>query len=350
MELLEYRDAHPGTNAPRLRAGQQAERQMAHYLGRAFKEAPDIVLLHGLRLVDDTRTDVSGGSVVAQIDHLVLHEFGAFIVESKSCSGDVRVSTGVSGGDEWSIRPVKASRYRGIPSPIQQAQRQGQVLRDLLIAHKAETMGKVLGFLQKGYSHMPIQLVVAISDSGVPDYKRGWKPAQTPFRTSVEKADNVSAFIDQEIRTHRKKNKLAVLDPKSDYGLWRMTRDELKRTGDLLAGLHTPLRAKQQSPAQATQPSSPEAPAPRATAEPRGAAPSCKQCGERTRLDPRSGRYGYYWHCEACDTNTSMNGPCSACGAKGKGKVRVSKRGGEYVRTCSSCGVDEVIWRERAGE
>ena len=100
MVTLKYRDAHPGTKNRRRMAGQEAEEQMAHYLDRDFEKSDDVALLHGLRLVDETRTDVDGGPVVAQMDHLVLHRFGAFIVESKSLKGLVRVKPSPSGGGE----------------------------------------------------------------------------------------------------------------------------------------------------------------------------------------------------------------------------------------------------------
>ena len=90
---------------PRRRAGYEAEKQMAHYLGRAFGADRRVAVLHGLRLEDEARPDVDGGPSVAQIDHLVLHRYGAFIVESKSCTGSVRISASASGQDEWAVKP-----------------------------------------------------------------------------------------------------------------------------------------------------------------------------------------------------------------------------------------------------
>ena len=71
------------------RAGDEAEKQMAFYLKRAFGDDPAVQVFHNLRLED--------GEKVAQIDHLVLHRNGAVIVESKSVMSSMRINE----LDEW---------------------------------------------------------------------------------------------------------------------------------------------------------------------------------------------------------------------------------------------------------
>ena len=56
-------------------AGFAAEKQMAFYLKRGFGEDPKVLVLNGLRIVQ--------GNDAAQIDHLLLHEYGMIIIESK---------------------------------------------------------------------------------------------------------------------------------------------------------------------------------------------------------------------------------------------------------------------------
>ncbi|MEO1407846.1 MAG: nuclease-related domain-containing protein, partial [Pseudomonadota bacterium] len=117
----------PRPTDPRLRAGIQAERQMAYYLHRAFATSSNLYVINDLRLVDPEQPEPdprTGGSSpgVAQIDHLVLHRFGAFIVESKSVTGTVTVRDD-GGGDEWT------RSGKGMPSPLRQAERQGEFLR-----------------------------------------------------------------------------------------------------------------------------------------------------------------------------------------------------------------------------
>lgn len=346
MITLDYRDAHPGTKDRRRAAGQDAEQQMAHYLNRAFEQSDDVALLHGLRLVDETRTDVDGGPVVAQMDHLVLHRHGAFIVESKSCNGSVRITASGSDRDEWAIRSG-SRKYTGMKSPLLQAGRQGEVLRDVLMRHDKEVLGKRM-LRQRSFERMPLQLVVAISDGGMIEYKGRWKPRQEPFADSVEKADQVVEFVREQLKLHTDNAKLIGSDMKSEYGWWASKPEEVIRTARLLYSLHTPLVRAQIHAAPPTE--EPTAPAPTRPKKAKAVAasdgsPVCRSCGQSDQLDGKSGRYGPYWHCSACETNTSMPRLCSACGADDSSVVRVRKRGSEFVRECGSCSVSEVVWR-----
>jgi hypothetical protein len=85
--ILKPPSTDPSPTHPRLRAGFEAERQMAHYLHRAFATSADLYVINDLRLVDPEQPEQDGSPGVAQIDHLVLHRYGAFIVESKSVTG-----------------------------------------------------------------------------------------------------------------------------------------------------------------------------------------------------------------------------------------------------------------------
>ncbi len=75
---------------------------MAHYLHRRFKGDPEAHVLHGLRIEDPDQPEQDGSPGVCQIDHLIVHRWGIFIVESKSVTEAVRVRPDGSGGDEWS--------------------------------------------------------------------------------------------------------------------------------------------------------------------------------------------------------------------------------------------------------
>ena len=65
-------------------AGVKAEKQMAFYLNRAFGEDDKVCVINDLRL------EYNGE--VAQFDHLMVHEFGFVVVESKSVSTKVSVN------------------------------------------------------------------------------------------------------------------------------------------------------------------------------------------------------------------------------------------------------------------
>src|SRR5690606_1990593 len=105
-------------SAPRLKAGVAAEKQMAHYLDRHFRDSKKYFVLHDIKL------EFEGDN--AQIDHLVVHPFGAAIVESKSFSTAVRLTD----MDEWERRADR--KWTGMASPLLQAERQGKLLKALL--------------------------------------------------------------------------------------------------------------------------------------------------------------------------------------------------------------------------
>ncbi len=239
------RPPHP---APRQRAGDAAERQMAHYLHRAFSDDPSVHVLHGLRLEDGTRPEQDGSPGVCQIDHLLVHAHGAFIVESKSVTGEVQVRPDGSGGDEWSR--INSRGEQGMKSPIAQARRQADFLRAYLGRHDERLLGRapvglrtlarvVAGSDQRGFGAMPIQVVVAISDGGIIRRLDGWEAPTKPFQVFVTKADLVPSKIAEELRRHRK-GLIKGLSPLSDddYGLWRMTRQEASQVAEFLAARH----------------------------------------------------------------------------------------------------------------
>ena len=109
---------------PRQLAGAAAEEQMAHYLHRGFNEDQGVHVLHDVRLEDRAQPEQDGSTGVCQVDHLLVHRWGLFIIESKSVTEEVRVRSDDSGGDEWSR--VYRGKEKGMPSPIRQAQRQSE--------------------------------------------------------------------------------------------------------------------------------------------------------------------------------------------------------------------------------
>lgn len=232
---------------PRLQAGDAAEGQMAHYLHRKFAEDPDVQVLHDLRLEDQRQTEHDAAPGVCQIDHLPVHRWGMFIVESKTVSEEVRVRPDGSGGDEWSR--LYKGREEGMASPIQQAKRQSAFLRDLLHRHRRDLVGRVpvgvralaravRGSDQRGFKYTPIQLVVAVSDRGMIRCLDGWEEPQKPFRTFVSKADQVPEKIAKELEKHRVDRNPLRARLSSKYGLWQIEREEAVGVADFLAERH----------------------------------------------------------------------------------------------------------------
>lgn len=320
-------------------AGDAAEEQMAFYLRRAFGDSPDVFVLNDLRLVD--------GEDAAQIDHLVMHQYGMFIIESKSVSGEVTVDK----HDEWTRK--WGNQRTGMPSPIQQALRQGEFLRKLLREHAEELRDKyIFGLVQGGFKSCPIGLCVAISDRGVIN-RKGCDPPE------LCKADKVCERITAEIEKHRKGSSLLskMRNPDNEYGLYEFRPAELERIKAFLLARHTPMPATSapRPPAINTEQhripvagpvSSP--PPPTAVAGPPPSQASvtqqqpetttCKHCGSN-RLQGAYGQYGYYFKCISCGKNTPMDFKCRSCGAKG----RIRKQGPQFHRVCG-CGAEQLVW------
>ena len=344
---------------PRPRAGARAERQIAHYLHRAFERVDGVHLLNGLRLVDERQPEHDGTPGVCQIDHLVVHCWGLFIVESKSVSEEVGVRRDASGGDEWTR--MYRGKETGMASPIRQAARQSEFFRALLERHREQLAGKhpvglrtasklLWGTDQRGFADMPMQLIVAISDTGTIRRMNGWTEPEKPFPVLVTKADLVPEKIGRELKRHAKDSSLFALT-RSDYGLWSMDAGEVGRVAEFLAKLHRGRRPAAHSGERAPGTSSSGA---STRARSSGQAPNsggkaaCKRC-DGTALAGMSGKYGYYWKCQTCGTNTTMPVVCSACGIDGRRdrNVRVRKERTRYVRDCQACGKSEEIWVER---
>ena len=330
----------------RRAAGKNAERQLAFYLHRGLGGSSDFVVLHDLRLVDKEQPEVDGRDGVCQIDHLVVHRFGMVIIESKSAVGRITVREDSHGGDEWTR--VFAGRDVAIPSPIQQVNRQAGFLRAFLFRHNEVLLGAmprgtrtlaklVKGSDQRTFRNLPIQIIVAISDSGVIKRENNWKEPTEPFQSYVIKADHAAERVKEEFERHARHASLYSTSDGS-YGLWSMTRLEVDAVGTFLEQHHTP-----QSPRTETAPRVAEPPA--ATGHSSGAA--CKDCGG-SNLRAQWSRHGYYWRCEDCHRTTTMPAVCSLCGVKGsRGRdVRIRKEGASFFRWCTACAIEERIWTE----
>ena len=346
-----------GDPDPRQRAGAEAERQMAHYLHRAFKRDPEVHVLHGLRLEDREQPEQDGSPGVCQIDHLIVHRWGMFIVESKSVTQEVRVRPDGSGGDEWSR--VYRDEETGMASPIQQARRQSEFLRTILDRHAEElvggfpigmrTLAKVVhGADQRGFRHVPIQPVIAISDTGRIRRLDGWKEPTKPYRVFVAKADLVPEKIARELERHRKGANPLNVKPTGKYGLWSMEAQEAAGVAAFLAARHvdrsgaSPVRSSRTTPARSRRPSGVASTRVKSTAE-----AACKHCGAED-LTAKWWKSGYYWRCGKCGKSTRMPEVCSACGTEGRrgDGVRIRKEGPNYFRDCEACGTSERIWTE----
>ena len=200
---------------PKIRAGEDAEKQMAFYLQRAFGKAKYFFVLNDLRIVHD--------SDVAQIDHLVVSRFGLCIIESKSVHGTIIINK----QKEWSR--TYNNKPEGMRSPVLQAEEQGKVLKELLRANTEQLLSKMLGAIQKGFGYCPVNIFIAISDNGIIDRKTVIK--------ELFKADQISKAIDDKLKELKKASSL--LSFSIDTG-WCMSEKEAEVVAQFLLRQHQP--------------------------------------------------------------------------------------------------------------
>jgi ssDNA-binding Zn-finger/Zn-ribbon topoisomerase 1 len=203
---------------PKLRAGEEAEKQLAHYLKRAFKKRDNCFVINDLRITHDGET--------AQIDHLIVSPYGLVIIESKSCHSTIIV-------DEYNrwARTFN-SKPEGMQSPVLQAEEQGKIIKELLRANDERLLGKMLmGSVQRGFGYCPFLVYVSVSDSGIIEQK-----IDVP---ELYKADEVAKAISDKLDELKKKSDL--LSPKfwlTSADGWRMKLSETNVVAEFLVSQH----------------------------------------------------------------------------------------------------------------
>lgn len=296
---------------PLRRAGYEAERQMAHYLKRAFGEDPNKFVLNNLR--------VEREGEVAQIDHLIVMRFGLLVVESKSVAGQISVNEQGEWTRWWN------RQGRGMPSPVLQGRRQLELLCALLDDHTAELLERGLfGLRQRTFGAMRRDVLVAISDGG-----RITRKTEVP---EVVKADQVPERVQETVDELR--GRLTA---------FAFSDAEMTRICAFLRNRHVPARDAHSTAAsapdtpQSTQSrgltgvtSPPHRPPEVASTSPAAAqTPTCRQC----HSDQLSVQYGknYYFKCAACGGNTPARPVCPTC----QQPARLSKSGAAFTAACA---------------
>jgi len=232
---------------PRLKAGDEAERQMAFLLDRRFEDRDDVFVLHDLR--------IQKGKYAFQIDHLVVTRYGIALIESKSIHSKVSITRHDERREHWS-REFRG-REEGIPSPVRQVQEQARLLREYLRENADQILGKMLGLLQKGFRYCPFDTYVGVSTSAVFKLARG-----TRLPEHVYKADEVAPEIDQQLQARAKGDSLLKLNPLAEVQ-WAISKAEALATARFLLAHDSPrARGVPQDVAQpAAEVAAPAAPA-----------------------------------------------------------------------------------------
>ena len=310
---------------PRGEAGRAAEKQMAFYLDEFFRRVPAVKIFHNVSFLGDA-------GIRHQIDHLVLHPRTLCIVESKSVSTEVVVNE----RGEWSRR--SHSRLEGMPSPVEQAERQATALRRLLNDRSTELSAAAK---PNKFVKTPIATFVAISDNG----RWTQEGAKPTCGLPVFKADLISKMVHAEIERHEKASKLlARLD--GDYGTFHLRDETVERFADLFRELSSPVTA---SPLTSDEP----APS-RATEEATSRVTEEADCSF-TVSDCTNGAERETYQCKSCKGSIAVAAmglygsgffTCSACGIKKgtprlcrscRSQTRTTISGNSLLTQCKSC-------------
>jgi hypothetical protein len=336
------------TNDKFEQAGYIAESQMAFYLRREFKDDSQFLVFNNLRF------EKAGDT--CQIDHLVLHRYGMVIIESKSVTTRVEVNE----LGEW--KRWFNNAWQGMPSPILQAQRQGKFLKDYLEKHVETLLGKIL-FMQTHFTKMPIDILVAISDSGIINRPKNNK------LDIVCKADQISDKVKAIAMKYRKANSLLSLDPP-----YELAKDEIPKISQFLLTHHKSAKVKASSINQDSNlinnsnypsPVIEILPASNAIAKPlqkkiipitssnlqksnntnkpiaKVVNPTSKSTCPYCRSSNLSIQYvrNYYFRCNDCDKNTAIKNICASCGDRQK----IRKSGLQFFTECEKCGTSQLF-------
>ena len=308
-------------------AGAKAEEQMAFYLRRAFFEDPDVWVFNDLRFQ-------RGTDDFCQIDHLVVHRSGFILIESKSVTSKVRILR----NEEW--ERLWNNHWQGMPSPIKQAERQVDFLRDGLHADREQLLGTlIMGYGQMGFKSAPFEILVAISDTGSIDRKGSFP--------QVNKADLIPDRIREIVKRHKNARGLFSMNVKD--GVYNFKAEEVEAIRQWFVAHHypitlvaqpkiekTPVVAESRSAYVAGQPS-PISPQSSISALGR-----CEKCGAQCSI--LWGKFGYYWKCPQCQSNMPIKEHCPSC----QGKIKLRKDKQRFYKYCDQCKTPEVLYHESA--
>jgi hypothetical protein len=322
-------------------AGIKGEKESAYLIDFDYGKSPNWAVIHDLRLEHGGRT--------AQIDHVLINRWmDVYVLEIKHFSSGMKIT---ETGEFLRYNSYKRT-YEGMASPLEQNERHMQVLRDVLDTIELPT--------RLGLRIPPnLQSFVLVAPTARVD-----RPKR--FDTSrIVKADQLKNAI---WRDYDAENPL--------FGMLRtaakiVSGETVEFVARQLAARHAPLmragnRVAEPAPVAVTDPArpatqrctsariepsfgKPPAPTPspqapnHAPVAPAREAPTCKSCGGRAG-SVLYGKYGYYFKCAGCATNTAIRFQCQPGHSP-----RLRKDGLRFFRECADCNDSALFHTNTAG-
>lgn len=318
------------STSPKIQAGQKQELDVAFYLRRAFKDHPQVFVFNDVKFKHNGET--------AQVDHLIAYTYGFILIESKSITGEVSINE----HQEWS-RSYRG-QWQGMPSPIKQVELQQALLKSLMRDNAPQLLPKIFGKIQQNFGGREWHSICAISSNAIIQRNKAPQDIATRLVKSEFIADklleimklpasipNALHLFSKNTRPWFSEESLArICQFILDQNILSPAHVEPKI---LAEELNEPTPIYQEKPIQIEPTFTPPIPAEQSCTI-NQIDLACKKCGNKTDLQPRSGRYGYFATCGNCKTNTPMKTPCPKCSST---NTKVSKRKESYSLVCGEC-------------
>ena len=295
----------------RIENGYQAEKENAYYLDFSFKDNPNNILLHDIRIEHNGQ--------IAQIDHIIINRLGIEVLESKSFSGKLTIK-----GD-GSLNVEYGKKVQTFPNPIEQNNRHVKILSEFL-KENMELPKNLKFFGIQISSTVLINPKTTITNDILP---KGFLRADsftTDWNSRVDKIGTIALFktIGTTISFDRAKEIANFLvkhhTPKSyDYAKKYPIQKEEK-----VKNIVTPQQEEKATQNELKKESK---------------RPLCSKCQSDT-IEIRYGKYGYYFKCLKCDGNTAIKLTCSNPNCKPK--LKKSKL--NFYQVCDVCGMNELFF------
>jgi hypothetical protein len=310
------------TDLARLENGYKAEKDNAYYLDFGFKNTPNNILLHDIR--------IEHKGMVAQIDHIIINRAGIEVLESKSFTGTLTIK-----GD-GSLDVEYGKKIKTFPNPIEQNNRHAKILSDYI----TEKMDLPANIKLLGLSISSTVLInpnTTITNNSLPK--------------GFERADSFVTHRDKELNTM---GVMTVFKKVSTM----MTLDRIKEIANFLVKHHKPKihdyskkypLAKKETHSNSNSYMQPKNFIKKSILENPSLiknqdtnTPLCSKC-KSPNIEIVYGKYGYYFKCLFCDGNTAIKLSCS--NKECKPKIKKSKL--NFYHVCETCGKNELFFRNK---
>ena len=301
------------------KAGIRGERDSAYLIDFDYANSPNWAVIHDLRL--------EHGGRVAQIDHVLINRWmDVYVLETKQFHAGVKITeTG-----EFLRWNNYRHTYEGMASPLEQNERHIQVLKDVMAGIELPT--------RFGLRIPPaFQSFVLVGPNARIDRPKKFDDSR------VIKADQLKKAIWRDFDNENPL--LGVLRTAAKI----VSGETVEFVARQLAALHRPLAEADTTATTEARPPAlsveqrprrvePVLGTPRDSASaPPIARPECKSCGKSTG-QIQYGRYGYYFKCDACGTNTAIRFTCQPGHSP-----RLRKDKAHFYRVCDDCNSSELF-------